>query len=118
MRVGRVVKVIPDKKIGFIRSADLNEDVFFHFSKVDKDEKNDLEEGDDVEYEVDELARIEKLRLQATLVRRSRRPLEVKIRGRDAPSFKAQHHPKARQRQPTWRGGSRRGPEENPDENE
>ena len=30
MRIGVVVKVITDKKIGFIRSEDLREDVFFH----------------------------------------------------------------------------------------
>ncbi len=56
MRVGLVVKVIPEKKIGFIRSDDLREDVFFHFSRVEKVGTLDLMEGDEVEYEVDELA--------------------------------------------------------------
>jgi cold shock CspA family protein len=104
MRVGLVVKVIPDKKIGFIRSEDLNEDVFFHFSKVTKVGTLDLQEGDEVEYEIDELAKIEKLRLQATLVRRSVRPLSMRIAPSDAPELKAHHHPKARRRRPTWRG--------------
>ncbi len=103
MRVGIVVKVIPDKKIGFIRSADLPEDVFFHFSKVEITGTRALEDGEEVEFEVDELARIEKRRLQATLVRRSVRPLSMKIQPSDAPKLRAKHHPKARMRRPTWR---------------
>lgn len=104
MRVGEVVKVIADKKIGFIRSEDLREDVFFHFSKVEKIGTLDLQEGDEVEYEIDELAKIEKQRLQATRVRRSVRPLSMRLAPSDAPELKAHHHPKARRRRPTWRG--------------
>ncbi len=107
MRIGKVVKVLPEKKIGFIRSADLRDDVFFHFSKVIKVGTKNLEEGDEVEYELDELARIEKIDLRATTVRRSVRPLELKLGPTDAPHFRAQHHQKARRRRPTWRGGSR-----------
>lgn len=103
MRVGIVVKTIVDKKIGFIRSEDLREDVFFHFSKVEKVGARDLEEGDEVEYTIDELAKLEKLRLQATLVRRSARPLSMKLQPSDAPELKAKHHPNARKRRPTWR---------------
>ncbi len=103
MRVGEVVKVIPEKKIGFIRSEDLDEDVFFHFSKVQKVGTLDLQQGDEVEYEIDELHRIEKIRLQATLVRRSARPLTMRLAPSDAPDLKAHHHPKARRRRPTWR---------------
>ena len=103
MRIGIVVKVIADKKIGFIRSEDLPEDVFFHFSKVEKVGTQDLMEGDEVEYDIDELHRIEKIRLQATLVRRSSRPLSMKLKPFDAPELKAKHHPNARKRRPTWR---------------
>lgn len=103
MRIGVVVKVIPEKKIGFIRSEDLREDVFFHFSKVTKVGTLDLFEGDEVEYEIDELAKIENERLQATLVRRSIRPLEMRLKPSDAPELKAHHHPKARKRRPSWR---------------
>ncbi|MEO8271166.1 MAG: cold shock domain-containing protein [Aureliella sp.] len=103
MRVGEVVKVLPEKKIGFIRSEDLDEDVFFHFSKVQKIGTLDLQEGEEVEYEIDELHRIEKVRLQATLVRRSVRPLTLRMAPSDAPDLKAHHHPKARRRRPTWR---------------
>lgn len=105
MRIGVVVKVIPDKKIGFIHSDDLHEDVFFHFTKVTNVGTADLAEGDEVEYEVDELARINKTRLQATFVRRSVRPLEMKLHPSDAPKLRAKHHPKARKARPTWRGG-------------
>lgn len=103
MRVGVVVKVIPEKKIGFIRSEDLREDVFFHFSKVEKVGTLDLQEEDEVEYEIDELAKIENLRIQATLVRRSVRPLAMRLKPSDAPELKAHHHPRARKRRPTWR---------------
>ena len=109
MRVGTVVKVLPDKKIGFIHSADLYEDVFFHFSKVEKIGTLDLQDGDEVEFEVDELARIEKRRLQATLVRRSARPLTMTLKPSDAPKLKAKHHPKARMRRPTWRDKGKPG---------
>ncbi len=103
MRVGEVVKVLPEKKVGFIRSEDLDEDVFFHFSKVQKVGTLDLREGDEVEYEIDELHHIEKIRLQATMVRRSVRPLTMRLAPNDAPDLKAHHHPKARRRRPTWR---------------
>lgn len=103
MRVGVVVKVVPEKKIGFIRSEDLREDVFFHFSKVEKVGTLDLQDGDEVEYEIDEIAKMDKQGLRATLVRRSVRPLAMKLKPSDAPELKAKHHPKARKRRPTWR---------------
>jgi cold shock CspA family protein len=105
MRIGVVVKVIADKKVGFIRSEDLREDVFFHFSRVEVAANRPLEEGEEVEYEIDELQIIKKSdRLQATLVRRSPRPLSVKIKPSDAPKLRAKHHPKALKRRPSWRG--------------
>jgi cold shock CspA family protein len=103
MRIGIVVRVIPDKKFGFIRSEDLKEDVFFHFSKVQKLGTLQLAEGDEVEYEIDELCRIQKTQLQATMVRRASRPLSAKIQPSDAPKLRAKHHPKAQRRRPNWR---------------
>ena len=103
MRIGIVVKVIAEKKVGFIRSDDLRDDVFFHFSKVEKVGSRDLAEGDEVEYEIDELHRIQKLKLQATRVRRSVRPLSMKLKPSDAPDLKAKHHPRARKKRPSWR---------------
>lgn len=103
MRIGLVIKVIPEKKIGFIRAEDLREDVFFHYSKVEQVGRLDLQEGDEVEFEIDELDKIEKRQLRATLVRRSVRPLTMRMQPSDAPEFNAHHHPKARKRRPTWR---------------
>lgn len=118
MRVGEVVKVLPEKKIGFIRSEDLDEDVFFHFSKVQKVGTLDLQQGDEVEYEIDELHRIEKVRLQATLVRRSIRPLTLRLAPSDAPDLKAHHHPKARRRRPTWRDKASDSDEQNTEDSD
>jgi cold shock CspA family protein len=98
-----VVKVLPEKKVGFIRSEDLREDVFFHFSQVQQVGNSPLGAGDEVEYEIDELHKIQKLRLQATLVRRSVRPLTMSLKPSDAPELKAKHHPKARKKRPSWR---------------
>ncbi len=106
MRVGKVVKVIPDKKIGFIRSGGLREDVFFHFSRVEKIGTRDLQEEDEVEFEIDELANMEQQRLQATVVRRSLRPLEMRIKSSDNPKLQAKHHPRAQRRRPSWRNKS------------
>jgi cold shock CspA family protein len=114
MRVGEIVKVLPEKKIGFIRSEDLDEDVFFHFSKVQKVGTLDLQQGDEVEYEIDELHRIEKIRLQATMVRRSVRPLTLRLAPSDAPDLNAHHHPKARRRRPSWRDSNAAANDEPP----
>jgi len=103
MRIGIVVKIIAEKKIGFIRSADLREDVFFHFSKVELSSTQPLAEGDEVEYEIEELQRIQKEKLQAIRVRRAKRPLSARLKSSDAPKLKAKHHPKALKRRPTWR---------------
>jgi len=103
MRIGLVIKVIPEKKIGFIRAEDLREDVFFHYSIVEQVGRLDLQEGDEVEFEIDELDKIEKRQLRATLVRRSVRPLTMRMQPSDAPELNAHHHPKARKRRPTWR---------------
>lgn len=109
MRIGVVVKVIPEKKIGFIRSEGLKEDVFFHFSKVEKTIGTaDLGENEEVEFDIDELQRINKSdRIQATKVRRSIRPLSVRIKSSDNPNLQPKHHPNARKRRPSWRGGSK-----------
>jgi cold shock CspA family protein len=103
MRIGEVVKVIPEKKIGFIRAEDLRDDVFYHYSIVQQVGTLDLREGDEVEFEINELDKIEKRPLRATMVRRSVRPLTMRLQPSDAPELKAHHHPKARKRRPSWR---------------
>lgn len=116
MRVGEVVKIVPLKKIGFIRTEGLRQDVFFHYSVVDSHGRRDLMEGDEVEYEIDEFARIERKELRATLVRISARPLTMRLKPSDAPELHSQHHPKARQKRPVWR--KRSEPDANTESNE
>lgn len=113
MRVGEVVKVLPLKKVGFIRTEDFREDVFFHFSVVDSKGRRDLMEGDEVEYEIDEFARMERKELRATLVRISARPLTMRIKASDAPEHQAQHHRNALQKRPAWRKGAKSTDSEN-----
>ncbi len=114
MRIGVVVKVIPDKKIGFIRADDLREDVFFHFSVVQTTGRRELAEGDEVEFEIDELDKIEKRAMRAIKVQRSQRPLTMRLQASDAPEFRSQHHPRARQRRPNWRQSEIRAEENEP----
>lgn len=108
MRIGRVIRVYPEKKFGFIETDNLREDVFFHFSVVEEGTRADYWEfGQEVEFELDELKRIEGEQLRATLVRISDRPQEVKIQEGDLNAFYHKHHPRARQRKPSWRGEKR-----------
>ncbi|RMF37850.1 MAG: cold shock domain-containing protein [Planctomycetota bacterium] len=103
MRVGTVVKIVDDKKFGFIRSPGLHDDVFFHFAQLEKPPQWPLREGDELEFEIDELARIEKRPLRAIRVRLPEKPLSRKLVNSDAPELHAQHHPRARRRRPAWR---------------
>ncbi|MCC6509889.1 MAG: cold shock domain-containing protein [Pirellulaceae bacterium] len=116
MRIGEVVKVVTEKKFGFIRSGDLREDIFFHFSIVDAQGRRDLMEGDEVEYEIDEFAWVDRKELKATLVRMSPRPLTMRLKASDAPQLQSQHHPRARQKRPTWRNKDKAAGEVTPDD--
>lgn len=116
MRVGEVIKVVPLKKIGFIRSEEFRQDVFFHYSAVDTRGRRDLIAGDEVEYEIDEFARIERQELRATLVRISLRPLTMRLKASDAPQLHSHHHPRARQKRPNWRKDSANQDPATPDE--
>ncbi len=112
MRIGEVVKVIPAKKIGFIRSEGLREDVFFHFSIVQKLGTLDLQEGEEVEFEIDELDLIEKRPLKAKVVLRPTRPLTMRLQPSDAPELNPRHHPNARRKRPSWRNKEKSAEEE------
>ena len=60
MRIGQIITVIADRKFGFIRSEHFRDDVFFHFSTLENLNPKWLRIGQDVEFEIDELLRINK----------------------------------------------------------
>ena len=49
---GTIKKVIRDKGFGFIVPDDGSDDVFFHRSRVERVQFEDLREGDEVEFQV------------------------------------------------------------------
>jgi cold shock CspA family protein len=103
MRVGFIIKLIPDRKFGFIKSEHFRDDVFFHFSKLKDLPSRFLEEGQEVEFEIDEILRLDEQKLEATLVQAASRPLSKSLDEKSNPTMQASHHPKARQRKPLWR---------------
>ncbi len=108
MRIGQVVRVYPEKKFGFIFAENLREDIFFHFSIVDQNNNPDYwEPGHEVEFEINEIERMDGGKLRATEVRTSLRPQSVKIEEHITPEFNHKHHPRARQRKPLWRDGGK-----------
>ena len=104
MRVGRIAKVVLDKKFGFIRADEFIDDVFFHFSAVAPDDKPEMwDQGQEVEFVLDDLLKINEKLLRATFVRGAVRPLTMTLSPAAAPDLHSKHHPRARQRKPTWR---------------
>jgi CspA family cold shock protein len=49
---GTIKKIIRDKGFGFIVPDDGSDDVFFHRSRVERVQFEDLREGDEVEFQV------------------------------------------------------------------
>jgi cold shock CspA family protein len=103
MRIGQIITLVADRKFGFIHTEHFRDDVFFHFSSVQGMNPKSLRIGQDVEFEIDELMRINQQRLEATIVQSPSRPLSYKLEEERMPEFKAAHHPKARRRRPTWK---------------
>jgi cold shock CspA family protein len=103
VRVGFIAKVIYDRKFGFIKSEHFRDDVFFHFSKLQGIQGRFLEEGQEVEFEINEILRLDEQKLEATLVQPATRPLSKSLDEKAISSMQASHHPKARQRKPLWR---------------
>jgi cold shock CspA family protein len=104
MRIGQIVRIIPEKSFGFIAADNLREDIFFHFSVVEEGIRADYwEPGQEVEFELDELKRMDGEELRATLVRVSNRPQQVMIKEGGLRAFNHKHHPNARQRKPSWK---------------
>jgi cold shock CspA family protein len=103
MRIGQIITVIADRKFGFIRTEHFRDDVFFHFSTLENLNPKWLRIGQDVEFEIDELLRLNKQKLEATIVREPSRPLAVKLDEEMIEGLRPSHHPKARRRKPGWK---------------
>lgn len=105
MRVGVIKHIAPRKGFGFIACEGLREDVFFHFTvwQCNNKRADELQVGDEVEFDLDELNRILGEELRAEKVIPSRRPLSKKIEEYADPHMLPKHHPKARRRMATWR---------------
>ncbi len=104
MRVGHIIKIIPDRKFGFIKTDHFREDVFFHFSALRGGLQGCfLEENQEVEFEINEILRLDEQKLEATIVQTPARPLSKTFDEKLIPELQASHHPRARQRKPTWR---------------
>jgi cold shock CspA family protein len=107
-RLGEIKYMRPEGDFGFIDAEDFREDVFFHKSAWQGEYNGrvrDPQVGAYVEFEIDEEYREREKKLRATVVRLTDRPMGRKLSGRDTPHLVNKHHPKARQKRPTWRGG-------------
>ncbi len=87
MRVGVVVKLIYDRKFGFIQSEHFRDDVFFHFSKVVGANPDLWYAGQEVEFELNEVRRLELKVLEADLVQVASRPLSHMMNEREMPGM-------------------------------
>ena len=109
-RLGEIRYIEPNGNFGFIDAEDFREDVFFHKSVWQSEwngTRRELKVGLFVEFEIDEAYKTAEKKLRATTVQMTNRPRGRKLTGRDAPHLINLHHPKARQRRPTWRGGTK-----------
>jgi cold shock CspA family protein len=109
MRVGVIKHISPRKGFGFIACEGLRDDVFFHFTvwQGTTFRADQLQVGDEVEFDLDELNRILGEELKAEKVIPSRRPLSKKIEDESDPHLLPKHHPRARRRMATWRGSKK-----------
>lgn len=110
MRVGKVVKLLHDRRFGFIRAENLRSDVLFRYSVV---EPASLPltwyDGQEVEFDLDDLKRLEFGELEAAKVREATRPLSHRLIEAVKPGMAPAHHPKARRRKPIWRRADEEG---------
>ncbi len=107
-RLGEIKFLRPDGDFGFIEAEDFREDVFFHKSVWHGElngRRRELKVGIYVEFEIDEDYRAKEKKLRAKIVKPTMRPMGKRLSGRDTPHLVNKHHPKARQKRPTWRGG-------------
>ena len=53
MATGSISKIVRDRGFGFIKPSDSSEEVFFHSSSVDQPTFDELNEGQEVEFDVE-----------------------------------------------------------------
>lgn len=114
MRIGQIIKLVPDRKFGFIRTEHFRDDVFFHYSALKDILSLYLDIGQEVEFEINEIMRLDQERLEATIVQYPARPLTKTLDEMAIPELKPAHHPRARQRKPTWREKTKEVVEDTP----
>lgn len=104
-RLGRVKYVEESGKFGFIEAEDFREDVFFHSTAWDNENVKHVLPRVDlfVEFELDESHRTATGKLRASVVRPTERPEGKQLDENADRRLVAQHHPRARQKRPSWR---------------
>jgi cold shock CspA family protein len=104
MKVGKVVKLLHDRKFGFIRADNLRSDVLFRYAVVEGPlQARNWYVGQEVEFDLDECRRLEHGELEAAKVQVASRPLSHRLVESELPGMSPAHHPKARRRKPIWR---------------
>lgn len=103
MRVGIIAKLIEDRKFGFIETDHFRDDVFFHQSCLEGLTFKRLYVGQEVEFEINEILRMDEDKLEATIVKASSIPLSKSVDDQPQRGMRASHHPRARQRKPSWK---------------
>ena len=53
MTTGSITRIVRDRGFGFIKAADSTEELFFHSSSVEEAAFDDLNEGENVEFDVE-----------------------------------------------------------------
>jgi cold shock CspA family protein len=104
-RLGTIRWIDPQGKYGFIEAEDFRSDVFFHLSSWERLGPRTAPPavGQFVEFEIDEAYRDTEGRLRASSLRETNRPQGAAMTGEEDPHLRAQHHPKARRKKPSWR---------------
>jgi len=103
MRVGEVVKLAYDRNYGFIRADNFRDDIFFHFSTVVGSSPDRWLIGQEVEFDLNEVRRMELGELKAEKVQVASRPLSHKLDETQKAGMTPVHHPRAKRRKPLWR---------------
>ncbi len=109
MRVGEVVKLAYDRNYGFIRADNFRDDIFFHFSTVVGSNPERWFLGQEVEFDLNEVRRLELGELKAEKVQVASRPLSHKLDETQQVGMTPVHHPRAKRRKPLWREKSATG---------